>query len=215
MPTLTFIFLSIFGALWLLAPKIIVKPNLLPNHTYDIRIYIARFKVRIAVFAFVIYLIGWLEGEGYISDWAMIALTGGILFLSPPFLIEARGEPPGSLYNEIVMRCRGFVGQRILIATISALSSLKCGGFTTEAAIILLILNIVWTLIPTVLFTKPRWWQPGPIPLGRRLAYWVAAIVAIAALIFVGAWRCCLFIEIYLIYLLVTSTLFKKKINTN
>lgn len=212
--TLTLVIDVILGVLWLLAPKIILKPDL-PNHTYDIRIYVARFKVRIAVFAFVIYLIGWFESEGYISDWAMIALTGGILFLSPPFLIEARGEPPGSLYNEIVMRCRGFVGQRIIIATISGLSLLKCGDVTTEATIILSALNVMWTLIPTVLFAKPRWWQPGTIPPGRNLAYWVAAIAAIVALIAVGAGKHCLFLELYLLYLLVMSTMFKKKINTN
>lgn len=212
--TLTVVLILVLVALWVFAPKIIIKPNL-PDHTYDIRMYVARFRVRAAGFAFVIYVIGWCGNEGYISDWAMIAWTGGILFLSPPFLIEARGEPPGSVYNEIVMRCRGFVGQRIMIATISGLSLLKCGEVATEAAIVLSTLNVMWTFIPTLFFTKPRWWQPGPISPARNIAYWTAAIITIAALISVGAGKHCLFLELYLLYLLVTATMFKKKVNKN
>jgi len=210
--TLTVVLILVLVALWVFAPKIIIKPNL-PDHTYDIRMYVARFRVRTAVFAFLLYLIGWMGDEGYLSYSGVIAWTGGILFLSPLFLIEARGEQPGSLYNEIVMRCRGFFGQRIMIATISGMSLLECGEVTTEAAIILSALNVMWTLIPTVLFTKPRWWDPRGVPRGRDVTYLVTTVSTIVALVVVGAWKHCLFLEFYLLYILLIAAMVGKKYN--
>lgn len=207
--TLTVVLILLLGALWVFAPRIIKKPSL---HTYDVRIYVSRFRARTAVFAFILYLVGWLGGGGYLSYTGIIAWSGAILYLSPMFLIEARGEPPGSVYNEIIMRCRGFFGQRIMIATISALSLLKCeDGVVLEAAIILSLLNVGWTLIPTVFFTNPRWWQPRLVSRGRNIAYLLLTIATIVALICVGAWRPCLFLEAYLLYILLVAHIFGPK----
>ena len=85
---ITLILVFILGVLWLLAPKIILKPDL-PNHTYDIRIYVARFRRTLLTTTILLEILSSLPfGNPYLT----LIFADLVLIFSTAFLVEFRGN---------------------------------------------------------------------------------------------------------------------------
>lgn len=203
--------------LWLVAPKIILKPVFSGHDDYEIKTYVVRFRRYLLVVTSLLFAMFALPVNCYVT----LILTTLLLIFSTPFLVDSRGKPLRSAWCEVVIiPWQSFLMGRWVTMGITGVLLLYMRDIDLDIRFFqgLFVLYLVWGISPILFmflrkaFLSTSSWVPLPDTvdgIGCFVHIGVVCITATLSLFLLLPWMWIIYIYLALAYFgsLVVETL--------
>lgn len=147
---LVLVFITVI--LWLIAPKIILKPRL-SGHSYDIRFYVARFRRHLLTTTILIEILVSPLSPFFANSYLTLISSVFVLIFSTAFLVEFRGQSIKSAWGEgVIFPWQMFLTGRWVCLGVTGLLALYLNKIHVDTRFIagLLVCYLLWAITPIV-----------------------------------------------------------------